>query len=544
MGMTGQLRRSQAPHLLAAVPRRIAAVWSGSLVLRTVATTLVLSLAVVALVATALVNRVTTGLLAAKQERSLEEAADDWRDARQLLAAADAGPATATPARIVDGLITVLARNAGSPPRYEVLLLNAPGDGRGPERATNLISPSSVPPRLQQAVAAGGTQQWTNTTAVFLDGRTGAAMVTGAPVTVPGAGPYQLFHVFPYNEEIRVTGLVRSAGIVAGALLVGLLGMVSWAVAQQVAVPVRQAARVAGRVAAGDLDQRLLVRRSDEIAQLAESFNAMADELQRQIEELEELSAVQQRFVSDVSHELRTPLTTIRMASDVLHDRRSLVDTDTSRAIELLADQVDRFESLLSDLLEISRIDAGAAELDLEDFDLRGCVQAVLDDAAPLAAERSVALTLLPGAPAPVLADRRRVSRIVRNLVTNALEYGGGRPVQIVVAGDGDAAGVGVRDHGPGLESAAASRVFDRFWRADSSRARTLGGTGLGLSIAGEDAALQGGVLELASRPGVGSVFVLTLPRAARTRRPGHRPVPVDVAAFDDLARSSQGSQS
>jgi two-component system sensor histidine kinase MtrB len=495
-----------------------------------------LSLVIVAVVAAALVNRVASGLLSAKQERSLEEAADDWREARQILAAADAGPASASPDRIVDGVITVLARNSGSPPQYEVLLLRAPDSaGSGPERATNLISPSSIPDRLESAVAAKGTQQWTNTTAVFLDGTSEPAMTVGAPVSVPGAGAYQLFHVFPYDGEIEVIGLVRSAGVVAGGLLVGLLGIVAWLVAQQVAVPVRQAARVAGRLAAGDLDQRLPVDRSDEIAQLGTSFNAMADELQRQISELEELSAVQQRFVSDVSHELRTPLTTIRMASDVLFERRDVVDTDTSRAIELLADQVDRFEHLLSDLLEISRIDAGAAQPDLEEFDLRRCVAAVLEGTEPLARERSTAVVLHPGPPAQVVADRRRVSRIVRNLVTNALEYGGGRPVEVVVAGDAAAAAVAVRDHGAGLGPAAAARVFDRFWRADESRARTLGGSGLGLSIAKEDAVLQSGLLEVVSQPGSGTAFVLTLPAGHGPAPARARPVPLDLAGIDAL---------
>jgi two-component system sensor histidine kinase MtrB len=293
---------------------------------------------------------------------------------------------------------------------------------------------------------------------------------------------------------------------------------------------------VAERIAEGDLDERIAVHGADEMARLAESFNAMATSLQEQITELEDLSRVQQRFVSDVSHELRTPLTTIRMASDLLYDRSGLVDADTRRSIELLAAQVDRFESLLADLLEISRIDAGAAEVDLEEVDLGELVAGVIAGAAELASERGIEIHPVIEAGPPIIADRRRVSRIVRNLLTNALEYGAGSRIEILVAHDAAGSAVGVRDRGPGLDEHQQRRVFDRFWRADPSRARTLGGSGLGLSIAWEDAALQHGALEVASSPGEGSLFVLTLGQEGR-RVPRTRPVPVDLAAFDASSR-------
>jgi two-component system sensor histidine kinase MtrB len=483
--------------------------WSGSLVLRTVLMTLALSIVVVALVAMALLNRVSTGLLDAKQTRSLTEATADWEQSLRVLAAADAGPSTASPERIVDGVLADLARNAGSPAAYEILLLQPPqAQINGPERATNLVSPASVPPRLRVAVAAAGSQQWTNASAAYLDGSDEPAMVVGAPVDVPGVGGYQLFHVFPYDEEQRIITLVRSATLVAGGLLVALLAAIAWLVTRQVAVPIRQAARTAGQIAEGDLDRRIPVVRSDETSQLATSFNAMADSLQHQINELEDLSRVQQRFVSDVSHELRTPLTTIRMASDVLHERRDVVDRDTGRAIELLATQVDRFESLLSDLLEISRIDANAAELDLEEFDLSALVGSILSAAEPLAAERSSRVSCTMPLGLSVTADPRRIARIIRNLVSNALEYGSG------------------------LDADQQRRVFDRFWRADPARTRTLGGSGLGLSISLEDALLHGGVLECVSQPTHGTLFVLTI-GAADDEAPVGRPVPLDLAAFD-----------
>ncbi len=523
-----------------AARRGVRARWAGSLVLRTVLTTLGLSVIVVALVATVLVNRVSSGLLDAKQDRSLREATDDWERALLLLAAADAGAVTASPDRIVDGVVSDLARNAGSPPGYEILLLRAPSEtASGPERATNLVSTQSVPRPLAAAVADEGAQMWTNTEAVFLDGARGPAMVVGAPVEVPGAGDYQLFHVFPYTEQQGIIGLVRSATLASGVFLIVLLVLLVWFVTRHVAVPIRQAATVAGQIAQGDLDQRIAVKGSDEVARLATSFNDMADGLQEQIEELEDLSRVQQRFVSDVSHELRTPLTTIRMASDLLHDRRDVVDADTGRAIELLAAQVDRFESLLQDLLEISRIDAGAADLDLEELDLTSLVDAVLASAAPIAAERMTPIRRSMPQEVTVVGDRRRLSRITRNLVTNALEYGAGKQVDVMVGVRDDVAGLGIRDRGPGVDPEQAKHVFDRFWRADPARARTLGGSGLGLSIAAEDAALQQAFLQIVSQPGAGTLFVLTLPGQHRNQ-PGSGPIPLDLNRFDELMAAAR----
>src|SRR5205085_11386980 len=143
-----------------------------------------------------------------------------------------------------------------------------------------------------------------------------------------------------------------------------LFGGIAWLVTRQIVKPVQHTARIAEMLSAGRLQERLAIRGVDELAKLGTSFNKMADNLQRQIRELEDLSRVQRRFVSDVSHELRTPLTTVRMAADVLHEARDSFDSATARSAELLQTQLDRFEALLSDLLEISRFDAGAATLD------------------------------------------------------------------------------------------------------------------------------------------------------------------------------------
>jgi two-component system sensor histidine kinase MtrB len=258
------------------------------------------------------------------------------------------------------------------------------------------------------------------------------------------------------------------------------------------------------------------VHGDDDIARLATSFNQMASSLQRQIRQLEELSRVQRRFTSDVSHELRTPLTTVRMAGDVLHDARAEFDPVTARAAELLQTELDRFEGLLSDLLEISRFDAGAAVLDLDDVNLVDVAHRVVDMTRALAKQRDTTVVVEP-LTEPVLAeaDGRRLERIVRNLVSNAIDHAEGRGIVIYVNGDDHSAAIAVRDHGIGLEPGEASLVFNRFWRSDPARARTSGGTGLGLSISLEDTHLHGGWLQAWGESGAGSQFRLTLPRRA-----------------------------
>lgn len=366
------------------------------------------------------------------------------------------------------------------------------------------------------------------------------AVVVGSLVDLPVAGAYELYLVYTMDEEVATLALVQRALVVGGVALVLLVATIAWLVARLVATPVRVAARTAEQLAAGELDRRMVVRGEDEVARLATSFNIMAASLESQIKRLESLSRLQQRFVSDVSHELRTPLTTIRMAADVLHDRLTDPDVhpDVRRSAELLSAQIDRFEQLLADLLEVSRFDAGAAVLDLaDDIDLVDLVRHDVELTRPAAEQFGVPVTV-SGAdggdpPAlPVQADPRRVGRILRNLLSNAIEHADGRPVDVRLAGDERAVAVGVRDHGPGMDATQQDRVFDRFWRADPSRRRTLGGSGLGLAISLEDARLHGGRLEVWSRSGAGTHFVLTLPR--RPGGPlGEGPLPIEPPDAD-----------
>jgi two-component system sensor histidine kinase MtrB len=328
-------------------------------------------------------------------------------------------------------------------------------------------------------------------------------------------GKYELYFFYPLDNEVTILDNVERTFIVGGIALVALVGAVAWIVTRQVVAPIRQAVRTAEQLASGRLDRRMRVRGEDDLARLARAFNEMAASLERQIHQLEELSRVQRRFVSDVSHELRTPLTTIRMAGEVMYEARESFDPSVSRSAELLQNQLDRFESLLSDLLEVSRFDAGAAQLELDTSDVREAVQRVVDGLRPLAERRGSPLTVRAPVPAMAEFDPRRIERVIRNLVGNAIEHGEGRPVLVTVAADADAVAVCVRDHGVGLRTNEQRLVFNRFWRADPARARSTGGTGLGLAIALEDAHLHGGWLQVWGAPSLGANFRLTLPRRA-----------------------------
>ncbi|MCA0329836.1 MAG: HAMP domain-containing histidine kinase [Actinobacteria bacterium] len=503
----------------AAVDRPLGA-WRRSVSLRVVATTMALSLVVVAIVGLLLVNSINGGLLAAKEQSALVEATAGTSEAQSLMDAADTGPTTPSPSRLVDSVTGGLLARAGSPGRVVALLASPPERGETPERIGVAgggpggdISEASIPVSLREAVQRDSRQSWTYTEILYTNGATVPGLVVGAPLSVPGAGQYELYYLFPLTEEQETLQLVQRAVLVVAVLLVLMLAGIAYLVTRQVVSPVRVAARTAEKFSAGQLTERMSVRGEDDLAKLATSFNDMASNLQTQITRLEQLSRVQQRFVSDVSHELRTPLTTVRMAADVLYEARAELDPAAERSAELLQNQLDRFESLLADLLEISRFDAGAAVLDADPVDLRVLVERAVEAAAPLAERKQTEVVVTaPERVCLVEADARRIDRVLRNLVVNAIEHGEGRPVEVAVACNEEAVAVTVRDHGVGLKPGESSLVFNRFWRADPARARTTGGTGLGLSISLEDVRLHGGWLQAWGAPGDGASFRMTLP--------------------------------
>jgi two-component system sensor histidine kinase MtrB len=351
-----------------------------------------------------------------------------------------------------------------------------------------------------------------------VNGQTTKFLVYGSPVPT-SFGHVELYYIVPLTTEDSAANQIRTTVLVTGLALVILLGVVAGLVTRLVVTPVRVAARTAQRLSAGLLDQRMKVDGEDDLALLAAAFNQMAANLQRQIVRLEEMSRLQRRFTSDVSHELRTPLTTVRMAADLIFSEREDFDPAVARSAELLQTELDRFESLLTDLLEISRFDAGFAALDAEHTDLVPIIERVADRLTGLADRVGVVLELiLPDVPVIAEVDPRRVERVLRNLVGNAVEHGEGRPVRVTMSGDEGAVAITVRDHGVGLKPGEERLVFNRFWRADPSRARQTGGSGLGLSISAEDARLHGGWLEAWGTPGGGAQFRLTLPVRAGDR--------------------------
>lgn len=489
--------------------------WRHSLAFRVIATTLVASTIALTGLGMMLLSRVTDGLLASRQRTAMSESTAGLIDAQRIISSSTTAAASTSPAVLVDNVITALAARAGQPALYEVLLLAGPNaQSSAPERGTNLVLEDSVPPPLRTVVSKSSRQAWTYTTVRYLNGRSVTGLVVGAPLLIPGIGEYELYQLYPLAQEQQTIDLVRSAVLVVGALLSLLLGVIAWVVTSQVVSPIRAAAATAERLANGRLTERLAVRGEDDLAKLAISFNEMAAALQDQIRRLESLSRLQQRFVSDVSHELRTPLTTVRMAADMLYDARDTLDEASARAAELLQQQLDRFELLLGDLLEISRFDAGAASLEVDRVDLSAATRASIAALEPMAAQRGSSIELHTQHEATYATiDQRRVDRIVRNLIANAIEHGEGKPIDVTVASDEDVVAVSVRDRGLGLKPGEASLVFNRFWRADPSRKRTIGGTGLGLAIALEDARLHGGWLDAWGAPGRGANFRLVLPR-------------------------------
>ena len=464
---------------------------------------------VVLLLASLLLDQVGRGLVQAKTRSALSEAQLGAAQMQsQLEVEGSACPNPDCVQNLLQTLTQDLSDRGATGGLYGVLLM---GSEQNKAFASPGQRPDTVPAELNARLV---DRQQSAYVYVDRDNRP-AELVVGSVLSAPALGQYRLFHVFPLSAEERTLSLVRRTAAVAGLLLVLLLALIALLVTRQVVSPVRLAAHTAERLAGGRLDERMKVRGEDEIARLATTFNSMAEALQRQIRQLEDLSRVQRRFVSDVSHELRTPLTTVRMAADVLHEGRRDYAPAAARSAELLQAELDRFEELLVDLLEISRYDAGAASLDADPVDLVPIVRRVVEQTMSLAAAKATHLDLtgIPSSPVIVEADHVRVERVLRNLVVNAIEHGEGRPVEVSVAEDGHAVAVVVRDHGIGLKPGESGLVFTRFWRGDPSRARTTGGTGLGLAIALEDVRLHGGWLQAWGEPGSGAAFRMTLPR-------------------------------
>ncbi|MET0589884.1 MAG: MtrAB system histidine kinase MtrB [Naasia sp.] len=509
-------------------------VFRRSLELRVIAITVGLSAFAIAGIGTYMGYTIGDGLFEARVQQVEDEAARATTSAQETFdssTASDDASLSVLQQAVLDDVTAVATSSSGL---YFVA---------GPETEVNFGLPAVirgsaqnvVDAQLRERVVEGAEPQyWQSVTMPGTGDEPG--IVVGSSVTVPGSGVYELYLLFDLSDVQESLSFVQSTMWIGGTFLLLLIAGVAFVVVQFVITPIRVAAETSRKLAAGQLEERIPVRGDDVLATLAQSFNGMADSMQRQITQLAGLSRVQQRFVSDVSHELRTPLTTIRLAGDVLYDRREGFDPTTARTAELLHTQVERFELLLADLLEISRYDAQAVDIDREPVNLVRLAEEAIEDIRSLAERKGSTLTLIaPGGHFDAEMDPRRIRRVTRNLLSNAVEHGEGRPVVVTVDSNATSVAIAVRDHGIGLSRADAARVFDRFWRADPSRQRTTGGTGLGLAISLEDAVLHGGTLDVWSAEGEGSMFRLTLPR--RMGSPiGDSPVPLGPGRDGDEA--------
>ena len=332
-------------------------------------------------------------------------------------------------------------------------------------------------------------------------------------------GPAPLMHLL-YKHHRGTMPHPGPVGVIvfclaAVGLLLALMTGVAVAASRRVLQPVRRLAQAAQRMSGGDLSVRIQPRGRDELAWLVTSFNEMAAALEDKVAELQRMEARARQFAGDVSHELRTPLTAMTAVADILYEHPGLTG-DAAAAGQLVRQEVFHLNRLVEDLIEISRFDAGTAQLVTDDTDVATAVSGCLRARGWTDVRTDV--------PAGLTArlDRRRFDVIIANLVGNALSHGG-PPVEVTAGSQPNGPGgtrlaVEVRDHGPGLPAATIPHVFDRFYKADNARARSEG-SGLGLAIAWENARLHGGRIEAGNHPGGGAVFTVSLPLN------GHSPV-------------------
>ncbi|MFE5672471.1 MtrAB system histidine kinase MtrB [Agromyces sp. NPDC056523] len=493
--------------------RRLGTAWRRSLQFRTVLITLGLSTLAILVIGFTISFTVASNLFQAQVERVLASSATADAAAQAAIFASDAADRASVQAVTNSAIRTIISVSGSA----DIAVFRTPDTAPSSIAPPDFLSPDlagKISPELRERVQENPGDQFWQSVELEDDGDPVPGIVVGSDLEIPGAGRYEVYIGYDLAEADRTLSFMQLTGVIGAVALIAMLSAITLIVVRWVIEPIQAVAATSRRLAAGDLGVRLPVRGEDELAALAESFNGMADTLQARIGELAELSVMQQRFVSDVSHELRTPLTTIRLAGDVLYGQREDFPPATARTVELLRTQTERFENLLADLLEISRYDAGSVELETEPTNLVHLAGETVESMHSLALERGSELRLdAPGGHLDADVDPRRIRRIVRNLVGNAIEHGEGRPIVVSVDSNAGAVAIAVRDYGLGMSDDEAERVFDRFWRADPSRRRTLGGTGLGLAISLEDTVAHGGTLDVWSERGRGTVFRLTLPR-------------------------------
>lgn len=488
-------------------------VWRSSLVYRVTGTIVALSIILILLLGSALFSRVSAGIFDEKLKLSILDAQSTTRNTQIQLSFSKYQDKSAL-TLVFDDILALPPKTYESAAK-EIAVFAASNinskfkfDG-----TSNLLDPKSIDEKFRKINQKSKITKWQRTNLRYLDGKTEPAIIVGNNLKISGVGRYEFYVIFSLAQQAKTQSLILNYLWLTGIALTLLIGLTTYFVMRRLIAPIQDAAKVAVDLTNGNLDLRMDIHGEDEIASLGYSFNEMAVSLQQQISRLENLSKLQQRFVSDVSHELRTPLTTIRMASQVIYAARDNFEPTITRSAELLISQIERFESLLTDLLEVSRFDAQAAILEVEAVDLTTLVKETIDYIHP-SQDRMVHLKA-PNSPVMVDVDPRRIKRILRNLISNAIDHSEGKSIDVLISESENEVSVGVRDYGDGFNYTDKKLLFERFWRADSSRARTTGGTGLGLSIALEDAKLHQGEIDAWSERGQGAHFVLTIPKFA-----------------------------
>jgi len=491
--------------------------WKESLQFRALGTAGIMMFLSFLMVSWSLSSQIASSLFENQKAQALEESTSGFRNVQSVLDSSEARSDSEI-RRNVSRTLTVL--DAGSSGKRNWILVPLEGQGKQgfiPEQSSNnSLNSSSIPNDFKETVRDKDGIFWQTSTVTTVENnreRTYPVLIVGTHISISQNPNYGLFLVYDMTDSSATIAHINFVLFGGFCALLGVVLSVVWIVTRFVVRPITQTAITAEKLAAGDLDQRVSVNGEHQAARLGYSFNLMADSLQEKIVQLERLSTLQQRFVSDVSHELRTPLATVRLGTELLYDSRGDMERTLSRTVELLHDQVDRFQSMLADLLEISRFDAGSAMLTIDTEDFMRVLSNILQEALPHLERTNTKLNVHTSHESIMVdMDRVRIERVLRNLLYNAIEHGESRPIDVYVGANATNLGVAVRDHGIGLSEDEAVQVFNRFWRADTSRKRTLGGTGLGLSIAAEDVRLHGGTIEAWGEKGRGACFTMNLP--------------------------------
>lgn len=350
---------------------------------------------------------------------------------------------------------------------------------------------SDFPPALVDAVSDGGNgRQYTS-----IDGAD--YIVVGLYVGAHDVGYFEAFPLGDTERTLRAILTALALGGIGGLVLAALFG---FSTSRRLLRPLSRVADAAEEIASGGLDARLDQESDPDLDRLAGSFNDMADAVQTRIER-------EARFASDVSHELRSPITALTAAVEVLDGRREEVPARTRQALDVVVGQVRRFDSMVIDLLELSRLDAGATDMNIERLD-------IVDLTGRIAARYGapdVPITVAPRTRREVAVDKVRYERILGNLVENARNHGGGVvEIQIEPAKDRRIR-IAVIDDGPGVAHGERERIFERFARGSAARHRI--GTGLGLALVSEHSAAMGGRAWVEDGKFGGARFVVELPR-------------------------------